>query len=553
MAGGYGYVRDDKPTQVDWGQITKDARESIKSIESDRKSRRDKIEEDQRAFTKMLAERPLGGDPIYQRFMGKYSAMTSAAMLENLNRLKRGEIGEQEFNTFRATVASGAEGMVATGKAYIAGYDEMAELAAGDGAMLTKYMNANAQRLFSLEGVEPMVDPITGETTYFIENEDGEKEIVDVSLGLRRTVAKTKAFDTEKFMEDILKAPSNTFTDELKGSVSGQFLKQDTNEETGEVTVVFDESPIRTQAKAAVQQNSHVFDILGLNKTQNAKGETYRVQALPSDYYTLQTQEERDARLAELQSDTSILYVDNNDGPLVSEAQRDDAENFIVNEIKSRATRSDTAAGYLEKEKIDADLEQTKENIKALVAKTLNTDASTNLIKARTLEVDAGEDSDIAQNMGSISKFIRDEISGPIADGVGRGETGLLSSWFTDKDNQIAKRLKDVLGNFGVTIDSQKLLKQQLVLRVPKPGGTFSKVEIDISSNFFQQNPKAVEDIINEITEAIIYVPDENLEFVYNRFIKDKNVGGSTPTTTSTTTTTPITTTVTDEVDYSNL
>jgi len=526
MAVGYGYVRDDKPTQVDWGQITKDARESIKSIESDRQSRRDKIEQDQRDFTKMLAERPLGGDPVYQRFMGKYSAMTSAAMLENLNRLKRGEIGEQEFNTFRATVASGAEGMVATGKAYIAGYDEMAELAAGDGAMLTKYMNANAQRLFSLEGVEPMVDPITGETTYFIENEDGEKEIVDVSLGLRRTVAKTKAFDTEKFMEDILKAPSNTFTDELKGSVTGQFLKQDTNEETGEVTVVFDESPIRTQAKAAVQQNSHVFDILGLNKTQNAKGETYRVQALPSDYYTLQTQEERDARLAELQSDTSILYVDNNDGPLVSEAQRDDAENFIVNEIKSRATRSDTAAGYLEKEKIDADLKQTKENIKATVAKTLNTDASTNLIKARTLEVDDGEDSDIAQNMEAITEFIRNEISGPINVGLKKGYSGIL----TDRDNQIAKRLNSVLGNIGVSIDSQKLLKQQLELRIPTAGGSFANVEIDIRG-------LTDEEIIDKVTEAVVYVPDENLQIIYDRFIKDKNVGGSTPTTTTTTTT----------------
>ena len=68
-----------------------------------------------------------------------------------------------------------------------------------------------------------MVDPITGETTYFIENEDGEKEIVDVSQGLRRTVAKTKAFDTENFMTDILKAKPNTFTDDLKGSVTGQF------------------------------------------------------------------------------------------------------------------------------------------------------------------------------------------------------------------------------------------------------------------------------------------------------------------------------------------
>ncbi|MAC71270.1 MAG: hypothetical protein CMP84_13850 [Gammaproteobacteria bacterium] len=524
MAVGYGYVRDDKPTQVDWGQITKDARESIKSIESDRQSRRDKIEQDQRDFTKMLAERPLGGDPVYQRFMGKYSAMTSAAMLENLNRLKRGEIGEQEFNTFRATVASGAEGMVATGKAYIAGYDEMAELAAGDGAMLTKYMNANAQRLFSLEGVEPMVDPITGETTYFIENEDGEKEIVDVSLGLRRTVAKTKAFDTENFMTDILKAKPNTFVDDLKGSVTGQFLKQ----VNGKVT--FDESPIRTQAQAAVQQNSHVFDILGLNKTQNAKGETYRVQALPSDYYTLQTQEERDSRLAELQLDTSILYVDNNDGPLVSEAQRDEAENFIVNEIKSRATRSDTAAGYLEKQKIDADLKQAKETIKATVAKTLNTNANTNLIKARTLEVDDGEDSDIAQNMESITEFIRNEISGPIAAGLSRGKGMRLpftTGWLTDRDNQIAKRLNSVLGNIGVSIDSQKLGRQQLELRIPTAAGSFANVEIDIRG-------LNAEEIIDKVTEAVVYVPDENLQIIYDRFIKDKNVGGSTPTTTTT-------------------
>lgn len=530
MAAGYGYIRDDKPTQVDWGQITKDARESIKSIEADKKSRRDKIEQDQRDFTKMLAERPLGGDPVYQRFMGKYSAMASAAMLENLNRLKRGEIGEQEFNTFRATVASGADGMVATGKAYIAGYDEMAELASGDGSMLTKYMNANAQRLFSLEGVEPMIDPITGETTYFIENEDGEKEIVDVSQGLRRTVAKTKAFDTENFMTDILKAKPNTFTDDLKGSVTGQFLKQ--VDRDGKKVVEFDESPIRTQAQAAVQQNSHVFDILGLNKIKNAQGETYRVQALPSDYYTLQTQEERDARLEELQSDTSILYVDNNDGPLISEAQRVEAENFIVTEIKSRAARSDTAAGYLEKEKIDADLRQAQETIKATVAKTLNTDASTELIKARVLEVDAGEDSNIAQNMGSITEFIRNEISGPIAAGLSRGKGMRLpftTGWLTDRDNQIAKRLNSVLGNIGVSIDSQKLGRQQLELRIPTAAGSFANVEIDIRG-------LTAEEIIDKVTEAVVYVPDENLQIIYDRFIKDKNVGGSTPTTTTTTT-----------------
>lgn len=523
MAVGFGYIRDDKPTQVDWGQITRDANAALKGIEKDRQGRRDKIEEDQKEFTKMLMERPMGGDTRYQQFMGEYTTLISKAMLDKMNQLKRGDISEQEFTTFRGTVSSGATGMMAGAKAYVEGYDTMAQLAAGDGAALTNWQNEKNQRLFNLEGISSMIDPVSGETTFFVLDEDGEKEVVDMSQFLRRSVNQQTAFDTASFMEDILKAPSNTFTDELKGSVSGQFLKQVTNEETGEVTIEFDESPIRTQAKAAVQQNSHVFDILIKDKTG------YRIQELPTDFYSLQTKEERDAYLIEIQKDTSVLYVDNNDSPLVSEAQRKEAEDFIVNEVKSRATRSDTAAGYLEKEKIDEELKQTKENIKATVAKTLNTDASTNLIKARTLEVDAGEDSDIAQNMDSITAFIRNEISGPITQGLKRGYSGI----FTDRDNQIAKRLNDVLGNLGVTLDSQKLLKQQLKLRVPKPGGTFSSVEIDIRNLTDEQ-------IIDKITEAVVYVPDENLEFIYNRFIKDKNIGGSTPTTTPTPTTTSV-------------
>ena len=46
MAVGFGYIRDDKPTQIDWGQITKDATDALKGIEKDRQARRDKIEED---------------------------------------------------------------------------------------------------------------------------------------------------------------------------------------------------------------------------------------------------------------------------------------------------------------------------------------------------------------------------------------------------------------------------------------------------------------------------------------------------------------------------
>jgi len=84
-------------------------------------------------------------------------------------------------------------------------------------------------------------------------------------------------------------------------------------------------------SQASVQQNTHVFDILFKDVTG------YDIQALPTEYYNLKTKEERDAYLAELQKDTSILYVDNNDNPLVSDAQRKQAEDYIVDTVESRS------------------------------------------------------------------------------------------------------------------------------------------------------------------------------------------------------------------------
>jgi hypothetical protein len=339
MAVGYGYIRDTEPTQVDWGQITKDARESIKSIEKDRQARRDKIDENYREFTKMLAERPVGGDTQYQAFMGKYSALVSASMLANLGKLKRGEIGEQQYNTCRATVTSGAEGMIATGKAYIAGHDTAAALQVGNGSAMTKYSNEQSQKLFSLEGVEPMIDPATCETSYAIVGEDGEKEIVDVTQGLRRAVATQAAFDTTGLIERILKnAPLNDAENSLGGKEEGQFLKQITV--GGKTQIVVDTDYIRTQVKAGVQQNSHVFDILKLNKTG------YEIVALPDAYYALTTQEERDAMLSDLQKKTKNLYIDKSDTPLVSDAQRLEAENFLVEQIKDGAQRRSKATPF---------------------------------------------------------------------------------------------------------------------------------------------------------------------------------------------------------------
>ena len=72
-------------------------------------------------------------------------------------------------------------------------------------------------------------------------------------------------------------------------------------------------------------------DILNLDKTG------YEIAALPTEYYALNTQEERDDYLKELHKDTSVLYVDKNDRPLESEAQRKEAEDYIVEQVKDGA------------------------------------------------------------------------------------------------------------------------------------------------------------------------------------------------------------------------
>ena len=363
MAVGFGYIRDDKPTQVDWGQITRDANESLKGIERDRQGRRDKIAEDQKEFTKMLMERPMGGDTRYQQFMGEYTTLISKAMLDKMNQLKRGDISEQEFTTFRGTVSSGATGMMAGAKAYVEGYDTMAQLAAGDGAALTNWQNEKNQRLFNLEGISSMIDPVTGETTFFVLDEDGEKEVVDMSQFLRRSVNQQTAFDTKGAIDTILDVRANTFIDDLGGEVSGKLLiEREIKDAEGSVIgkeVVFDEEFVRKQAQASVQQNTHVFDILVKDVTG------YDIQALPTEYYNLQTKEERDAYLKELHKDTSVLYVDNNDTPIVSDAQRTIAEDYIVDTVESRSEFSKKEKAYMAKKLIDLDIKWRDASIAA--------------------------------------------------------------------------------------------------------------------------------------------------------------------------------------------
>ena len=116
-----------------------------------------------------------------------------------------------------------------------------------------------------------------------------------------------------------------------------------------------------------------MFDILFKDVTG------YDIQALPTEYYNLQTKEERDAYLKELQQNTSVLYVDNNDNPIVSDAQRKKAEDYIVEQVKGRSEFSRREQPYMTKRLIDLDIKWRDASIAATNAEANRTGKSRTL------------------------------------------------------------------------------------------------------------------------------------------------------------------------------
>ena len=77
MAVGYGYVRSEEPTIVDWGAITKQATDSLAALDADRKKRRADIEETSREYYKELANKPVSQNTAFNTFMSDYSSQAS--------------------------------------------------------------------------------------------------------------------------------------------------------------------------------------------------------------------------------------------------------------------------------------------------------------------------------------------------------------------------------------------------------------------------------------------------------------------------------------------
>ena len=188
MALGYGYVRDDDPVQINWSEITKNFTDRIKADQVDRQKRKDDIQEKFNDLQKDLINKPQGYNTDLNKVVGSFSGQASTASLDLINKLKSGQISEQEYYTKRANLKSSTENFFLYSKNFNDNYGRLMELARSNDP--DKKLSAEsifqlqiASDMLDFKNTTAIVDPGTNELILVKTDENGNPtdQIVNVS------------------------------------------------------------------------------------------------------------------------------------------------------------------------------------------------------------------------------------------------------------------------------------------------------------------------------------------------------------------------------------
>jgi len=361
MPVGYGYVRNDEPTVVDWAQITKQAADSLAAIEDDRKKRRADIEETNREFYKDLANRPVSQNTAFNNFMSDYSQQVSKAMLAVTSELKSGQITEEEFYRKRANIQSQTQMMLSNFKTYSEKYDEFIQRAGpnGTGASIEAFERSLGKDFMDFENLRPIIDPNSYEVAFTREVEGPlgtQLQAASANDVFQFTNFTRDKFDLDGAIKNALsKVGVKTYKNEFGQLVSGQYIGK-----SGEVLT----EAIKKDARAIASQDETVISIL----TDYGIEKTYDFSLLPNEVNNIINIEERNKKITELQNQNpNTIYRDSNGKYYVSDAQRKSAITFVEEQLTNASSYKIEEAPYKQKEIIEARLELTDAQAQRLI------------------------------------------------------------------------------------------------------------------------------------------------------------------------------------------
>tara|TARA_Y100000114_G_C11753120_1_gene325463 strand:- start:1005 stop:2441 length:1437 start_codon:yes stop_codon:yes gene_type:complete len=188
MALGYGYVRDDDPVQINWREISKNFTDRIQADQEDRQKRKDDIQAEYNQLQKDLINKPQGYNTDLNNVVGSFANQASVASLDLLNKLKTGQISEQEYYTKRANLKSSTENFFLYSNNFNKNYDQYMKLATSNDpnnrlSGKAMFQMGLASDMLDFKNTTAIIDPGTNELILVKTDDQGNptNEIVNVS------------------------------------------------------------------------------------------------------------------------------------------------------------------------------------------------------------------------------------------------------------------------------------------------------------------------------------------------------------------------------------
>ena len=184
----YGYVRDKEPLGINWAEISKNFNDRLAADEAERQGKRDDIQKQYDELSQELIDKPTGADIDLNSAISSFSTQASQASLENLNKLKRGEISEREYYNRRANLKSSTSNLFLYANNFNNQLQENLSLIQsqdpdkqGSGGMA--FQMALAQDMLNFKNTVAIIDPATDEVMLVKTDEEGNptNEVVSVS------------------------------------------------------------------------------------------------------------------------------------------------------------------------------------------------------------------------------------------------------------------------------------------------------------------------------------------------------------------------------------
>jgi hypothetical protein len=276
MATGYGYVRDKEPLSINWAEISKGFNDRLKEAEAERQSKRDDIQKQYDELSQQLINKPTGADTDLNYAISSFSTQAAQSSLDALNKLKRGEMTEQEYYNRRANLKSSTSNLFLYAKNFNNQLEENLKLIQsqdpnnqGSGRMA--FQMALAQDMLNFKNTVAVIDPATDEVVLVKTDAEGNptNELVNVSqLGYLST-SKEKSYNYKDKIKNVLKnrgvAKYETKDGDMVKTIQGVTIDPKTATAT-----------IDSLAESMVGDESQILSILYQNGYQYTQDESLK-------------------------------------------------------------------------------------------------------------------------------------------------------------------------------------------------------------------------------------------------------------------------------------